>query len=126
MTTEDNKKRAQLIEQSIAEAERAEEEAKSIEVDDGDNNVEEMQEANTEQDANKYDVEGILEVADQGYGFMRFDNFMSSSEDVYVAQTQIRRFRLRTGDKIFGVARRPKMGERRVGKECRSRWSPYH
>ena len=112
MTTEANKKRAQLIEQSMAEADRAEEEACLLEIADGNHSGEEMQEANTEQDANKYDVEGILEVADQGYGFMRFDNFMSSSEDVYVAQTQIRRFRLRTGDKIFGVARRPKMGER--------------
>ncbi len=124
MTTEANKKRAQLIEQSIAEAERAEEESTLLEVEDGNNSGEEIQNLNTEQDTdteqkataeqnnNKYDVEGILEVAEQGYGFMRFDNFMSSSEDVYVAQTQIRRFRLRTGDKIFGVARRPKMGER--------------
>ena len=60
----------------------------------------------------KYDVEGILELADDGFGFLRFDNFLTSNKDVYVSPTQIRRFGLRTGDKIFGIARKPRGTEK--------------
>ena len=60
----------------------------------------------------KYDVEGILELADDGFGFLRFDNFLTSSKDIYVSPTQIRRFGLRTGDKIFGIARKPRGTEK--------------
>ena len=61
---------------------------------------------------NKYDVKGILDIADGGFGFLRFDNFLTSSKDVYVSPTQIRRFNLKTGDEIFGIARPPKQGEK--------------
>ncbi|MDR3072432.1 MAG: transcription termination factor Rho [Clostridiales Family XIII bacterium] len=61
---------------------------------------------------NRYEVEGILELAESGFGFLRFDNFLSSPADVYVAPAQIRRFNLKTGDKIKGVARRPNEGEK--------------
>ena len=60
----------------------------------------------------KYDVEGILELADDGFGFLRFDNFLTSNKDIYVSPTQIRRFGLRTGDKIFGIAREPRGTEK--------------
>ncbi|MDR0885483.1 MAG: transcription termination factor Rho [Clostridiales Family XIII bacterium] len=60
----------------------------------------------------RYEVSGILELAEGGFGFLRFNNFLTSEEDVYVAPAQIRRFRLKTGDKIFGIARRPNDGER--------------
>ena len=60
----------------------------------------------------KYDVEGILELADDGFGFLRFDNFLTSSKDIYVSPTQIRRFGLRTGDKILGIARKPRGTEK--------------
>ena len=60
----------------------------------------------------KYDVEGILELADDGFGFLRFDNFLTSNKDIYVSPTQIRRFGLRTGDKIFGIARKPRGTEK--------------
>ncbi len=63
-------------------------------------------------DDGKYDVEGILEIADDGFGFLRFDNFLTSSKDIYVAQAQIRRFGLRTGDKILGIARKPRGTEK--------------
>ena len=43
---------------------------------------------------------------------MRFDNFLTSSKDIYVSPTQIRRFGLRTGDKILGIARRPRGTEK--------------
>ena len=53
------------------------------------------------------EVEGILEIADDGFGFLRFDNFLTSSKDIYVSHSQIRRFGLRTGDKILGISRKP-------------------
>ena len=55
-------------------------------------------------------VEGILEVLPDGYGFLRGENYLSTSEDVYVSPIQIKRFRLSTGDKIKGIARFPKEG----------------
>ncbi|GAU75750.1 transcription termination factor Rho [Fusibacter sp. 3D3] len=60
----------------------------------------------------KQDVEGVLEIIEQGYGFLRFQNFLSSEQDVYVSPSQIRKFSMRTGDKIMGVTRTPNPGER--------------
>ena len=53
-------------------------------------------------------AEGILEVMPDGYGFLRGDNYLSTSKDVYVSPVQIRRFHLDTGDRIKGVMRNPK------------------
>lgn len=58
------------------------------------------------------EVEGILEIAEGGFGFLRFSNFLTSEKDIYVSPTQIRRFNLKTGDKIRGISRRPNEGER--------------
>ena len=57
-------------------------------------------------------VEGILEVLPDGYGFLRGDNYLSTSDDVYISPVQIRRFRLDKGDKVKGIARMPKEGEK--------------
>ena len=57
-------------------------------------------------------VEGILEVIPDGYGFIRGENYLSNNKDVFISPIQIRRFRLDTGDKIKGIARLPKEGER--------------
>ena len=57
-------------------------------------------------------IEGILEVLPDGYGFLRGDNYLPSPKDVYISPVQIRRFRLDTGDKIKGIARSPKEGEK--------------
>lgn len=57
-------------------------------------------------------VEGILEIAEGGFGFLRFSNFLTSDRDVYVSPTQIRRFNLKTGDKIQGISRLANEGER--------------
>ena len=54
------------------------------------------------------EVEGILEIAEDGFGFLRFDNFLTSNKDIYVSNSQIRRFGLRTGDKILGITRKPR------------------
>jgi transcription termination factor Rho len=67
---------------------------------------------------NQYDqrerpeVTGILDIAEGGFGFLRFDNFLTSDKDIYVSPTQIRRFNLKTGDEIYGISRLPNQGER--------------
>ena len=57
-------------------------------------------------------VEGILEVLPDGYGFLRGDNYLPSPKDVYMSPIQIKRFKLATGDKIKGISRIPKEGEK--------------
>ena len=69
-------------------------------------------EPETKQNDNRYDTAGILDIAEGGFGFLRFDNFLTSDKDIYVSPTQIRRFNLKTGDEIFGVVRKPNEGER--------------
>lgn len=56
--------------------------------------------------------EGILEVLADGYGFLRSDQYLSGSKDVYVPPAQIRRFGLRTGDKVKGRCRMQKDNEK--------------
>ena len=56
--------------------------------------------------------EGVLEVFFDGYGFLRADNYESSEKDTYVSPSQIRRFNLKQGDKLTGLAREAKQGER--------------
>ena len=58
------------------------------------------------------EVCGILEIAEDGFGFLRFNNFLTSDKDIYVSPTQIRRFNLKTGDKVCGISRLPNDGER--------------
>lgn len=70
-------------------------------------------EKNTEHKKNNTrDVTGVLEVLADGFGFLRCDNYLSGSDDIYVSPVQIRRFNLKTGDQIFGVMRLPNEGER--------------
>ncbi|WP_024832570.1 transcription termination factor Rho [Ruminiclostridium josui] len=57
-------------------------------------------------------VEGVLEVLPDGYGFLRSENYLSGPKDVYVSPSQIRRFGLKTGDKLRGKGRIPKEGEK--------------
>jgi len=57
-------------------------------------------------------VEGILEVLPDGYGFLRGENYLPTPKDVYVSPVQIKRFRLDTGDKVKGIKRTPKEGEK--------------
>ncbi len=59
------------------------------------------------------EVEGILEIQEgNDFGFLRFSNFLTSEKDIYVSPVQIRRFNLKTGDKIRCITRLPKEGER--------------
>ncbi len=60
----------------------------------------------------RFEVEGILELSDSGFGFLRFNNFLTSEKDIYVAPAQIRRFNLKTGDKVKGICRHPNEGDK--------------
>ncbi|MBO4384435.1 MAG: transcription termination factor Rho [Clostridia bacterium] len=51
------------------------------------------------------DAEGILEIANDGYGFLRCENYLPGPNDVYISNAQIRRFRLKNGDKVTGKTR---------------------
>lgn len=53
---------------------------------------------------------GILSVVNEGYGFLRQNGNQQGAGDVYVSQSQIRRFSLRTGDQVTGQVRPPKDG----------------
>src|SRR5690554_7252066 len=75
---------------------------------------------------------GVLEIIEDGIGFLRSDHLLPGPDDIYVSQTQIKRFNMRTGDMVIGQVRPPKDNEkyygrseeRRVGKECRASWAP--
>lgn len=56
--------------------------------------------------------EGILEMMADGYGFLRTKNFEQGDNDIYISQSQIRRFNLRTGDNVKGITRQAREGER--------------
>jgi transcription termination factor Rho len=58
---------------------------------------------------------GVLDVVDEGYGFLRQDRLLPAPSDVYVSQSQIRRFGLRTGDRVSGQVRPPKDSEKYFG-----------
>jgi transcription termination factor Rho len=58
---------------------------------------------------------GILDVIDDGIGFLRADHYLPGPDDIYVSQTQIRRFGLRTGDMVIGQVRPPKDSEKYYG-----------
>ena len=57
---------------------------------------------------------GVLEIMQDGYGFLRSSdyNYLSSPDDIYVSQSQIKLFGLKTGDVVEGVIRPPKEGEK--------------
>jgi len=58
---------------------------------------------------------GILDIVDEGYGFLRRHGLMPGPEDVYVSSSQVRRFGLRIGDRVAGSVRAPREGEKYWG-----------
>ncbi|HHZ13450.1 MAG TPA: transcription termination factor Rho [Clostridiales bacterium] len=58
------------------------------------------------------DAEGVLETLPDGYGFLRSNNYLSGDNDVYISQSQIRRFNLKTGDLVKGKTRPAREGEK--------------
>jgi transcription termination factor Rho len=61
------------------------------------------------------EAEGILEIVDEGFGFLRVNGVMPSNDDIYVSSSQVRRFGLRTGDRVTGQTRPPKDQEKYWG-----------
>ncbi len=55
---------------------------------------------------------GVLEIIDENMGFLRSNAYVPGPDDIYVSQSQIRRFRLRTGDRVIGQVRPPKDSEK--------------
>jgi transcription termination factor Rho len=67
--------------------------------------------AYTEQEGNTF-CSGVLEIMSDGYGFLRNITLLPSSSDIYVSQSQIRRFGLRNGDLVVGQGRPARAGEK--------------
>lgn len=76
------------------------------------------QQPKTEETASDFNAvvtaEGVLEIMTDGYGFLRSSdyNYLNSPDDIYVSQSQIKLFGLKTGDSIQGIIRPPKSGEK--------------
>ncbi len=68
-----------------------------------------------ELDGKPGEATGILEIVDEGFGFLRRHGVMPSNDDIYVSSSQVRRFGLRTGDKVTGQTRPPKDQEKYWG-----------
>ena len=58
---------------------------------------------------------GVLDILPEGYGFLRREGYLVGNEDIYISQSQIRRFELRRGDLVAGQVRRPKENEKYYG-----------
>mgnify|MGYP004723501741 CR=1 FL=1 len=114
------KKVTEEISEEKIKAESAEEQAEAIaeivrpeEVEAPESEADQQPERREPPKEERPEVEGILEIQEENnFGFLRFSNFLTSEKDIYVSPTQIRRFNLKTGDKIRGITRLPKEGER--------------
>lgn len=100
-------KKIELLEEikkvkSEIEAENVSQASTGITSDENQNKEEKNQRKNTD---GVNQVCGILEILTDGFGFLRTDNYLSGTGDIYVSPTQIRRFNLKTGDEVSGKAR---------------------
>ena len=114
-----NAKRANLAELETKTLHDLREMAKSLEVTGytslkkGDL-VFRLLQAQTEQQGNLF-RDGVLDIVEEGFGFLRKDRYLPGSDDIYVSLSQIRRFGLRTGDRVSGQVRAPKESEKYFG-----------
>jgi Transcription termination factor len=76
--------------------------------------VDRILQAQTERAGNDY-ATGILDIVDEGFGFMRRHGLLPSPDDVYVSSSQVRRFGLRIGDRVAGAVRAPREAEKYWG-----------
>lgn len=105
---------SKLKKSELIEMLQNEEKGENIEDTNKNNNIENNLDEENFKITNEGDTiaSGILEVMPDGFGFLRGDNYLSTNKDVYVSPTQIRRFRLDTGDFVKGIIRNPKEGEK--------------
>ena len=93
---------------------------KNIKKDDESKNIQQKNKLNGNTKYEDYDfdgivsAEGVLEIMPDGYGFLRSSDYhyLNSPDDIYVSQSQIRLFGLKTGDTVKGTVRPPKKGEK--------------
>ncbi|OGN81396.1 MAG: transcription termination factor Rho [Chloroflexi bacterium GWC2_73_18] len=76
--------------------------------------VERIMQRQSERTGQSYAV-GLLDVVEEGFGFLRRHGLLPSPDDVYVSSSQIRRFGLRAGDRVAGATRSPKDAEKYWG-----------
>ena len=92
--------------------------AEIIELLEGNNEVGEVEKKDSSKSgytinaSTDFESQGIMEVMPDGFGFLRGENYLPSPKDIYVSPTQIKRFRLNTGDKVRGIVRSPRDGEK--------------
>ena len=101
------------LKQEICNDDEKEEEFKEV-IPENDIKIEDLSENATnaiEDGENLNYVSGILELHQDGYGFLRVENYLPSDKDIYVSPSQIRRFRMRNGDKVVGVNKQESQGE---------------
>ncbi len=79
-----------------------------------DNLVDQILRRQTERAGHDY-ATGILDIVDEGFGFLRRHGLLPSPEDVYVSSSQVRRFGLRIGDRVSGAVRAPREAEKYWG-----------
>lgn len=102
-------KKAELIELLTENIQQEKKEELDRKIDQSEKKIEQMEEV--QKDKNLL-AEGILEVMADGFGFIRCENYLPGEEDVYVAPSQIKRFRLKTGDIIKGSKRAKSVTEK--------------
>ncbi|MDP3386782.1 MAG: transcription termination factor Rho [Eubacteriales bacterium] len=102
-------KKSELVEELSAVLEKI---RKSEEKEKHKNNLPDRLNDEIDQSDEILETSGILEIHQDGYGFLRRYNYLTSDEDVYISPSQIRRFKMNTGDKISGITRPPKQGEK--------------
>jgi transcription termination factor Rho len=107
---------AELQEMSPAElrATAAELDVETVAADRRDDLVDRILQRQSERLGQDYGT-GILDVVDEGYGFLRRHGLMPGPEDVYVSSSQVRRYGLRVGDRVNGTLRAPREGEKYWG-----------
>ena len=95
-----------LLKSMHEEKVKAEEEAKKALIPDGETEqTAKIKEEPKKNNEGVSDVSGILEILADGFGFLRTENYLSGTGDIYVSPTQIRRFNLKTGDEVCGKGR---------------------
>ena len=107
---------ADLLEMSVTELRQV---GRDLEMDTRsedrkDDLVDRILQAQTERAGHAY-ATGILDIVDEGYGFMRRHGLLPSPDDVYVSSSQVRRFALRIGDRVSGAVRSPREQEKYWG-----------
>lgn len=85
-----------------------------IKVDNANNSPKELEDDTVDEKEVREEIvkEGILEICPDGYGFLRGENFQTTEDDIYVSSTHIKKFKLKTGDWIKCLVRKPREGER--------------